>query len=146
MKSQLFLIVVFSYASIAIAQPPKEIVYLYFDSTLEKKCVIETKNKEQVTPKKFRKDNSEGTIIFNICWEKFVFVKNWTSPDTLSNKQAESIKYSSIDYLINKYRDSESKLFKHNLIDTIYIIEKFSNNKFKKYRVGWTDERLGWID
>jgi len=146
-KIYTFLFLLFFGTPICFAQQnPKNTVYLLFNTSSSETCKVDVEGEGYQQLNKFRKENIENYIIFNICEEEFVFVKQRATKDTLSSKQAGKIEYSDLKYLNNRYEDSKPRKFKHNVFETIYIIEKVSKNHFVKYTVGWTDEQLGWIE
>lgn len=134
MKQALFLIL-FCIISISICQAQQahpDTVYVLFDTTSTETCTVDVEGEGYQEVSKFLKENIENYLIFYICSEELVFVKNEASSDTLSSAKAFDRIPRDIDYLINVYKNTKPKKFKHNVFDAIYLIEKISDNKYVK--------------
>lgn|SRR5699024_147060 len=122
----------------------KDTVYLFFDTSDTTTCRVDVEGKGYQMVKKYRKQNLHNYILFNICGEKFTFMKERSMSDTLSVGEHNKINYSDIDYFIRIFKNQEPTKYKHNIFDKIYIVVKVNNGTFIKYDVGWLDESI-WV-
>lgn len=118
-------------------------VYLLFDESSRETC--QTNNSQEL--KKFRKEDTSNTLtFFHVCAELFVFNKEYGSPVTTSIKKIPKNKIVDINEMMKKYESLEPQQFKHNVYDTLYIVEKLQKDQVLVYIVGWNDRSLGIVN
>ena len=135
MKKSLLIVVLLN-AFVVLAQGnEKEEVFILFDLTSDKKCLIEDGSGNFNYEKFFRKKRETKRIIFHVCDQEFGFEINQPI-DTLNSIKNLNIK--GIDYIKRKYQEGND--FKHHVFKKIYILEKLSNDRILKYDVTWCCE------
>lgn len=130
---KIFIIILLSNLSFS-QNKERQIVYLYFDSTSEKKYSVEV-NGRTIKEKYYNKGvKKNGNITFYIGKEMLSF--NNKEIDTCKIQYLENIKISNIKDL-KKVVNKENPLYPFKVFPNLFLIEKINDSTIVKYRVKW---------